>query len=433
MTQSLLDTDHAQVFDLIETLGHQIKDIVELPQIVVCGDQSAGKSSLLQAISGIKLPAANRKCTLFPTRLVLQRSTEEYIIVTIQPSKSCSDDVRSDLESFRDRLAPTDDLTLVIEAAKIKMGVDDSVTDHVLNIEIFGPQQPHLTLIDLPGLIGWDVHSNRQATLIENLVKEHVSKKRTIILAVLSAEYDLELSKVLSIVEEHDPHGKRTLGIITKPDRSDGPSRVSDVTEWANNKKQHLDLGWHVVKNASNDVYKDQARLSALDEATFFSGPRWSGIPMGYWGVESLITKLQKQLGQRISEDIPKIIAEIEHKLEDCTSKLQVLGNARDTHDAQRNHLLDIADKFQTLVRRGLESVTTMIQSLKTVFTSAHRSRMCSTPCSTIFYATVQLTTSHANKRAANGVLTELLFLSTRRDWRRTLAISHSSVVPWIR
>jgi GTP-binding protein EngB required for normal cell division len=255
MTQSLLDTDHAQVFDLIETLGHQIKDIVELPQIVVCGDQSAGKSSLLQAISGIKLPAANRKCTLFPTRLVLQRSTEEYIIVTIQPSKSCSDDVRSELESFRDRLAPTDDLTYVVEAAKAKMGLHDSVTDHVLNIEIFGQQCPHLTLIDLPGLISYDSDSNKQVALIDNLVREYVSKERTIILAVLSAASDFELQKVLSIVKEYDPHGKRTLGIVTKPDKLAGPSREPITINWAKNEHHALDLGWHIVKNADNDVH----------------------------------------------------------------------------------------------------------------------------------------------------------------------------------
>jgi GTP-binding protein EngB required for normal cell division len=355
MTQSLLDTDHAQVFDLIETLGHQIKDIVELPQIVVCGDQSAGKSSLLQAISGIKLPAANRKCTLFPTRLVLQRSTEEYIIVTIQPSMSCSDNVRSDLNSFRDRLAPTDDLTHVVEAAKAKMGLQDSVTDHILNIEIFGQQCPHLTLVDLPGLISYDTDSNKQVALIDSMVREYVSKDRTIILAVLSAATDFELQKVLSIIKEYDPHGKRTLGIITKPDKLAGPSREPITVSWAKNKHHALDLGWHIVKNADNDVHHDQIKVSRIDETTFFNGFPWSTIAEERRGFRALINRLSKHLGLRLSEDIPKIAAEIETQLDDCNSELHILGNARETEEAQREHLTVIADKFRDLVRDGLE------------------------------------------------------------------------------
>ncbi|CAF1559680.1 unnamed protein product, partial [Adineta ricciae] len=39
---------------------------ITLPEIVVVGDQSVGKSSVLEAISGIQLPRAQDSCTRCP-------------------------------------------------------------------------------------------------------------------------------------------------------------------------------------------------------------------------------------------------------------------------------------------------------------------------------------------------------------------------------
>jgi GTP1/Obg family GTP-binding protein len=39
-----------------------------LPQLVVCGEQSAGKSSVLEAISGVPFPRKGSTCTRFVTQ-----------------------------------------------------------------------------------------------------------------------------------------------------------------------------------------------------------------------------------------------------------------------------------------------------------------------------------------------------------------------------
>src|SRR5579871_866400 len=49
---------------------------VALPQIVVIGKQSAGKSSLIEAISRVKLPRAARTCTRCPMEVILRTSVE---------------------------------------------------------------------------------------------------------------------------------------------------------------------------------------------------------------------------------------------------------------------------------------------------------------------------------------------------------------------
>src|SRR5271170_8188859 len=47
------------------------EEIIKLPKIVIIGNQSAGKSSLIEAISQIKVPRAAGTCTRCPMEVVL--------------------------------------------------------------------------------------------------------------------------------------------------------------------------------------------------------------------------------------------------------------------------------------------------------------------------------------------------------------------------
>lgn len=46
-----------------------LDSILSLPQLVVCGDQSAGKSSVLEALTEIPFPRADNLCTRFATEV----------------------------------------------------------------------------------------------------------------------------------------------------------------------------------------------------------------------------------------------------------------------------------------------------------------------------------------------------------------------------
>src|ERR1700709_2516827 len=73
----LLTNDQGQLLDIIDKLrDHGISANVDLPlpQIIVCGMQSSGKSSVLEAISGRSFPKGDGLCTTFATKLALRRS-----------------------------------------------------------------------------------------------------------------------------------------------------------------------------------------------------------------------------------------------------------------------------------------------------------------------------------------------------------------------
>lgn len=50
-----------------------IEQVIQMPKIVVIGNQSAGKSSLIEAISEIKVPRAQGTCTRCPMEVRLRR------------------------------------------------------------------------------------------------------------------------------------------------------------------------------------------------------------------------------------------------------------------------------------------------------------------------------------------------------------------------
>ena len=62
---------------------------IPLPGVVVVGEQSAGKSSLLENISGIQFPRAQNTCTRMPcilTMLTDPTINEPYALVSMNSS-----------------------------------------------------------------------------------------------------------------------------------------------------------------------------------------------------------------------------------------------------------------------------------------------------------------------------------------------------------
>ena len=74
---SLLNT-----IDGLRALG--VAEHVDLPQIIVVGDQSSCKSSVLEAISRVRFPVDGDTCTRFATEIVLRRASETTVHVSIQ-------------------------------------------------------------------------------------------------------------------------------------------------------------------------------------------------------------------------------------------------------------------------------------------------------------------------------------------------------------
>src|SRR3954469_10223284 len=101
--QDLADEQRG-LLDLVDKLQFAQLDNVKLPQIVVVGDQSAGKSSVLEAITGTPFPRDAGACTRFATEIRLRRSAQSGINVSIIPDKNRSFKEQERMREFAGRV-----------------------------------------------------------------------------------------------------------------------------------------------------------------------------------------------------------------------------------------------------------------------------------------------------------------------------------------
>ena len=112
----------------------------------------------------------------------------------------------------------------------------DTFSDDVLKIEICGPKQQHLSVIDVPGIFHnttAGVTTDADMEVVRNMVNKYMKNPRSVILAVIPANVDIATQEILKMAKECDPKGQRTLGVLTKPDLVDrgAENRVIDLVE----------------------------------------------------------------------------------------------------------------------------------------------------------------------------------------------------------
>ncbi|GKT64312.1 dynamin family protein [Colletotrichum tofieldiae] len=347
-TRTLFDTA-----DKLSSLG--VGRIVNLPQIIVVGDQSSGKSSVLEAISHVHFPVQGGVCTRFATELVLRPGSRRSVTASVQFADSTRPAHSLQVTDFNQ-----DDIDKIISDAKEKMGLSDagrSFSKDVLRLEIEGPDMYPLTLVDLPGIFHTATakqSAEGKATVME-LVESYMKKPNSIILAIISANNQLANQVVMQEAAKHDPTKTRTLGVITKPDLlHPGSSNEHEYLQVVRGREavHNLGLGWHVLRNRA-DYEKDLGPRDTVEEQFFKSGA-WGSIPGTNRGVAALRVKLSHILHDHIKRSLPTVIEDIQDKLFERGNELDRLGSPRTTPEDMRAYLIDIAGNFQRLVHDGI-------------------------------------------------------------------------------
>lgn len=347
-TRSLFDTA-----DKLSSLG--VGRIVDLPQIIVVGDQSAGKSSVLEAISHVRFPTQSNVCTRFATELVLRQGSQRRITATVNFA-----DGKKPAHALKVTDFQQDDIDEIIHDAKNKMGISETGRDFskdVLRLEISGPGLYPLTLVDLPGI--FHAATARQSaegrSMVMELLQSYMEKPNSIILAIVAANNQLANQVVMQMAAKYDPAKQRTLGVITKPDLHQ--SQISDEDEYmqvirGREAIHKLKLGWHVVRNRGHgDV--DEASRDELEEQFFRSGI-WASVPMTNRGIRSLRIKLSRVLLEHVTTSLPKVLADIQQQLSEREEEHSRLGPPRSSTKDMMTYLIDISTGFQKLANDGI-------------------------------------------------------------------------------
>lgn len=362
ITPSLEDLQTDEQRQVLDTVAQVRKcgldSILELPQLVVCGDQSAGKSSVLEALTEIPFPRNENLCTRFATEIILRRAVSTSLTIKIIPDDKRPDTEKITIKAFERSITIFDELPDIMSAATAAMDLQAATAPgtkpkafarDVLSIEIEGPSRPQLTLVDIPGLVHTETKDVTQAEvdLVWEITDRYISSSRTICLAVVSAANDYANQKILAKVRKVDPEGHRTLGIITKPDRLPAGSNMETAfMELARNEDIFFRLGWHVLKNRKFEEKDFSLEERNAAEATYFRTSNFNNLPDHCLGIDTLRSRLSVLLFEHVKEELPKLRSDLEEALVAARSQLHVMGERRSSPSDCKSYLSHLSLEY---------------------------------------------------------------------------------------
>ena len=213
-------------------------------------------------------------------------------------------------------------------------------------------------MVDLPGLIhsATKAQSDADVSLVHSLVQDYVENERTVILAVLSAKNDLANQIVVKKVQEVDPSGSRTLGIITKPDTlTPGSSNESTWIDVALNNNVVFELGWHMLRNRGEDDNISFEERNAAEDKFFSTGTYAGKLSPDSLGVGTLRPRLAGLLNDHLKKEMPGLRRELEEKLAITTSAIEKLGQKRTTIQEEKKFLMKISSDVNNIIRAAVD------------------------------------------------------------------------------
>uniref|UniRef100_A0A8C1D0L3 Uncharacterized protein n=1 Tax=Cyprinus carpio carpio TaxID=630221 RepID=A0A8C1D0L3_CYPCA len=301
--------------DRLRSLGVE-KDLA-LPAIAVIGDQSSGKSSVLEALSGVALPRGSGIVTRCPLELKMIRTKDE----TKWHGRISYNEKEEDIHD------PAEVEKKICEAQNEMAGAGVGISDELISLQITSASVPDLTLIDLPGIARVAVKGQPEdiGDQIKRLIKKFVTKQETINLVVMA--------------QKEDPEGERTLGILTKPDLVDKGTEET-VVDIVHNEVIHLTKGYMIVRCRGQKEIIDQVTLHeaiATEDVFFKDHPHFSKLyDEGFATIPKLAEKLTIELVHHIQKSLPRLEEQIEAKLAETQKELEAYGNGPPSDPAER-------------------------------------------------------------------------------------------------
>ncbi|CAG8980945.1 hypothetical protein HYALB_00003804 [Hymenoscyphus albidus] len=345
-----------------------LEGTISLPQIVVCGDQSSGKSSVLEALTEIPFPRDELLCTRHATEIILSNAPEDSITIRVIPDQERPHAEKVRIGAFEKSIDSFDGLPEIMNEAMELMGIGVTDADtkappptfsrDVLSIACEGPGRPQLALVDIPGLFGTENRgtTNQDIELVSQITDHYIKQSRTICLPVISGASDYANQSIPSRVKIEDPQGNRTLGIITKPDCSPEGSPLQDsFIQLAKNQDIKFRLGWHVVRNRKWEESGFNLAMRKAIEEEFFRTSKWKCVPQKSRGIDSLRNRLSKLLFQHVKNELPKLKQELEDKLGNAVEEHEKLGTPRSSSADCKAYLSNLSLEVRDTCKAAID------------------------------------------------------------------------------
>ncbi|XP_009471898.1 PREDICTED: dynamin-1-like protein isoform X3 [Nipponia nippon] len=345
--------------DVFNTVG---ADIIQLPQIVVVGTQSSGKSSVLESLVGRDLlPRGTGVVTRRPLILQLVHVSAE------DGRKTAGDENEIDAEEWGKFLhtknkiyTDFDEIRQEIENETERIsGNNKGISPEPIHLKIFSSNVVNLTLVDLPGMTKVPVGDQPKdiELQIRELILQFISNPNSIILAVTAANTDMATSEALKIAREVDPDGRRTLAVITKLDLMDAGTDAMDVLM---GRVIPVKLGIIGVVNRSQlDINNKKSVADSIRDEYGFLQKKYPSLANRN-GTKYLARTLNRLLMHHIRDCLPELKTRINVLAAQYQSLLNSYGEPVEDKSAT---LLQLITKFATEYCNTIEGTAKYIET----------------------------------------------------------------------
>jgi GTP-binding protein EngB required for normal cell division len=189
-------------------------------------------------------------------------------------------------------------------------GLRKTFSNDVLRLEIYGPDEAHLSVIDVPGIFRTTttgVTTTADKDLVRHMVETYMRNPRTVMLTVVPANVDPATQEILEMAKEVDPERHRTIGVLTKPDLVDKGAEEK-IMEMIEGKSLDAKLDWSIVRNpGQQELNSSTMDRGAIEESFFRRTAPWNALSHERRGIDSLRRRLEDVLTQHIRREFPKV------------------------------------------------------------------------------------------------------------------------------
>ncbi|XP_050734280.1 dynamin-1-like protein isoform X1 [Eriocheir sinensis] len=345
--------------DVFNTVG---ADSLQLPQIVVVGSQSAGKSSVLESLVGRSfLPRGTGIVTRRPLVLQLVYTTSDDNQHRSAEAGTLDLDEWAQFLHIKDKVFT--DFTEVrkeIERETRRIAGDNKgICSEPIRLKIYSDKVVNLTVVDLPGLTKVPVGDQPEDIEIQirDLLLYYISNPNSIILAVSSANMDMATSESLKMAKEVDPDGRRTLAVITKLDLMDAGTDAIDILC---GRVIPVKLGIiGVVNRSQQDIIDSKSIKEALADEAAFLQRRYPTLANRN-GTPYLAKTLNRLLMHHIRDCLPELKTRVTMMMSQFQTLLNSYGD--DVQDKAQT-LLQIITKFNAAYCQTIEGTARNIET----------------------------------------------------------------------
>ncbi|KAI2607891.1 P-loop containing nucleoside triphosphate hydrolase protein [Hypoxylon sp. NC1633] len=343
----------------LQTLG--VSHVAALPELVLVGDQSSGKSSLMSGLARVSLPRSAGVCTRCPLHIRLRSSKNLRWSCTVslqqdydfQPTPGCKptvDDVTpnnrfppwvkmpretKEFKTIFDRseieevlrwaqiaiLNHNQNFELFIpgEGAVAKetpldvaaRNTDAQFSPNIVALQINGPDLPDLSFYDMPGVFISPENEEDEyvVQVVKALTLEYIKREKAIIMWALPMNVDSETAISLGIIREAKAID-RTIGVMTKADQLP-PQNIPNWLATFRGEKRLVGHGFFATSRPPESPLEDANKWEELffDREVSINN-QW---PVEFadfrdrCGVEVLLQFLSRKLTEAFASSLPTI------------------------------------------------------------------------------------------------------------------------------